>query len=110
MLKNGLLSHKYLQGQENEGELGKGNEQAVDKGKSTNEEQQQAESTDLVSHTAGTCHTLSLLKSHNLSQDMSTSQLTMSPIHHPPLQSIYALFLHMRTCDVVDWASMYHFT
>lgn len=83
VLKHGLLSHKYLQGQENERELGKGKEQAVDHGKSTVEEQQQAGITDLVSHTAGTCHSLPLLKSHNLSQDMS--QLTMSQIHHPPL-------------------------
>ena len=58
----------FAQGQENEGE---GKEQAVDQGKSTDEEQLEAGNTCLVSHTAGICHNLPLLMSQNVSQAMS---------------------------------------
>ena len=104
-------------------------------GKSADEEHQEAGSSGPVSHTAGACHSLPLLKSHNVSQDMS--QLTMSQIPHPPLQSVHCCctqnmiqFVKRPTklckycvqttssiarmikhaCDVADQASIYRFT
>ena len=77
----------FAQGQENEGQLGKGKEQAVDHGKSTDDEQLEARNTRLVSHTAGICHSLPLPMSQNVSQAMS--QRTMSQYPQPPLQFMH---------------------